>query len=98
MIKLSRTASCDGSAENLCEEQDGEVGSTKDRHYYDSSCLYEQPSGTVSKELVSLTRDLWMWCLERDIHIQTQHLPGIMNEVADMELRSMKDRLDWKLD
>ena len=53
--------------------------------------------GTVSKELVSLTRDLWMWCLERNIHIQAQHLPGIMNDVADRELRSMKDRSDWKL-
>ena len=32
--------------------------------------------GTVSKELVSLTRKLWMWCLEKNIHIQAQHLPG----------------------
>ena len=24
--------------------------------------------GTVSKELVSLTRKLWMWCLEVNIH------------------------------
>ena len=54
--------------------------------------------GTVSKELVSLTRDLWMWCLERNIHIQAQHLPGVLNLTADMESRSMKDRSDWKLD
>ena len=53
---------------------------------------------TVSKELVSLTRDLWMWCLERNIHIQAQYLPGILNHSADMESRSMKDRSDWKLD
>ena len=52
----------------------------------------------MSKELVSLTRDLWMWCLERNIHIQAQYLPGIMNDVADRESRSMKDRSDWKLD
>ena len=54
--------------------------------------------GTVSKELVALTRDLWMWCLERNIHIQAQHLPGVLNQVADMESRSMRDRSDWKLD
>ena len=55
--------------------------------------------GTVSKELVSLTRDLWMWCLERNIHIQAQHLPGVdlLNHRADAESRSMKDRSDWKL-
>ena len=39
-----------------------------------------------------------MWCLERNIHIQAQYLPGVMNQVADMESRSMKDRSDWKLD
>ena len=39
-----------------------------------------------------------MWCLERNIHIQAQHLPGVLNQVADMESRSMRDRSDWKLD
>ena len=54
--------------------------------------------GTVSKELISLTRDLWMWCLERNIHIQAQYLPGVLNQAADRESRSMKDRSDWSLD
>ncbi len=39
-----------------------------------------------------------MWCLERNIHIQAQHLPGIQNCIADRESRSMRDRSDWKLD
>lgn len=54
--------------------------------------------GTVSKNLVSLTRKLWMWCLERNIHIQAQHLPGVLNCIADSESRCMKDRSDWRLD
>ena len=54
--------------------------------------------GTVSKELISLTRDLWMWCPERNIYIQAQYLPGVMNQAADRESRSMKDRSDWSLD
>ena len=54
--------------------------------------------GTVSKNLVSLTREPWMWCLERNIHIQAQHLPGRLNQLADQESREMKDRSDWKLD
>ncbi len=53
--------------------------------------------GTVSKNLVCLTRDLWMWCLERNIHIQAQHLPGVQNCTADRESRSVRDRSDWKL-
>ena len=54
--------------------------------------------GTVSKELISLTWDLWMWCLERIIHIQAQYLPGVMNQTAIRESRSMRDRSDWSLD
>ena len=54
--------------------------------------------GTVSKELVALTRDLWLWCLERNIHITAQYLPGKQNVIADAESRTMKDRSDWKLD
>ena len=53
--------------------------------------------GTVSKELVILTKDLWMWCLERNIHITAQHLPGAQNTIADAESRSSVDRTDWKL-
>ena len=54
--------------------------------------------GTVSEELVHLTRDLWMWCLKRNIHIHAQHLPGRLNTVADRESKSIRDRSDWKLD
>ena len=32
--------------------------------------------GTVSKKLVSLARDLWMWCLERNIPYFTVLTPG----------------------
>ena len=54
--------------------------------------------GAVSKTLVTLTKELWMWCLERNIHIQAQHLPGVLNCRADMESRSLKDHSDWSLD
>ena len=53
--------------------------------------------GTASKELVIITRDLWMWCLERDIHIAEVHLPGVLNAVAHTESRQMLDRTDWRL-
>ena len=38
---------------------------------------------TISRELIILARNLWMWCLERNIHIITQHLPGVLNQIAD---------------
>ena len=49
---------------------------------------------TVSPELVDLAKSLWMWCLERNIHITAQHLPG---HIADAESQTMVDWSDWKL-
>ena len=54
--------------------------------------------GTVSRDLVHLTRELWMWALERNIHLIAQHLPGSLNDIADAESRVMRDRSDWMLD
>lgn len=53
--------------------------------------------GTVSQELITLAKELWMWCLERNIHISAQHLPGALNVIADAESRSQRDRSDWML-
>ena len=52
---------------------------------------------TVSRELIVLARNLWMWCLERNIHIIAQHLPAVLNQIADSESRTMIDRTDWQL-
>ena len=54
--------------------------------------------GTVSRDLLLLAKEVWMWALERNIHIKAQHLPGVLNSAADAESRTMKDRSDWKLD
>ena len=53
---------------------------------------------TVSKDVVTLTKDLWMWCLEKNIYISTQHLPWVLNTIADAESRNLRDRSDWMLD
>ena len=53
--------------------------------------------GTVSPELNLLTKQLWLWCLERNISLQATHLAGAQNITADEESRVMKDRTDWML-
>ena len=53
--------------------------------------------GTVSPELVDLAKTLWMWCLERNIYITPQHLPGAQNHIADAKSRTMVELSDWKL-
>ena len=53
--------------------------------------------GTVSLRLSGIVKDLWLWCMNRDITLTAEHLPGVMNTVADEESRVMKDRSDWML-
>jgi len=53
--------------------------------------------GTISRELVNLTKTLWMWFLERNIHITAQHLPGTQNTIVDAESRAQIGKTDWKL-
>lgn len=53
--------------------------------------------GTVSHRLNNIVKELWLWCMNRDITLAAEHLPGVLNEIADEESRVMKDRSDWSL-
>ena len=54
--------------------------------------------GTRSGCLIALTLELWQWCLERNIMISAQHVPGKLNTIADTESRVFNDTSEWKLD
>ena len=53
--------------------------------------------GTVSPDLNRLTKEMWTWCMARQITLTASHLAGSMNVIADEESRVMKDRSDWML-
>lgn len=53
--------------------------------------------GTRSSLLVSLTLEIWEWCLQREILISAQHLPGKDNCIADKESREFHDSSEWKI-
>ena len=53
--------------------------------------------GTPSQTLANRTIALWEWCLENQLKVSAQHLPGIMNVRADRESRILTDFSDWKL-
>jgi len=53
--------------------------------------------GTVSPQLTDLAKDLWMWALSNNIILSAEHIPGVLNNIADAESRSLTDRTDWKL-
>jgi len=38
---------------------------------------------TMSPTLPHMAKTLWLWCMERNISLEAQHLPGVMNSIAD---------------
>lgn len=53
--------------------------------------------GTHFQKLSDLAVRVWQWCLEREIVIHAEHLPGKDNIRADWESRHVKDSSDWML-
>ena len=50
--------------------------------------------GTHSLPLCQLALTIWDWCIQREIFLLAEHLPGKDNVIADQESRSMKDHCD----
>ena len=53
--------------------------------------------GAKSHACDSVAREMWAWCIARNIWISACHIPGIINE-ADRESRVSHDQMEWKLD
>ena len=53
--------------------------------------------GTHSKLLCQLALSLWEWCIQRNLFLIAEHLPGQQNVLADHESRNLKDRCDWMI-
>ena len=51
----------------------------------------------VSPTLSRMAKTLWLWRTERNVSLEAQHLPGVMNSIADRESRAWLDRSEWKL-
>ena len=54
--------------------------------------------GSKSELLNKLSREIWTWCMSRNIWLTVSHLPGSENIVADYASRHFRDDLEWKLD
>ena len=55
--------------------------------------------GTKSPRLIALTKQIFAWCLHRQIRVSAQHLPGKENLTAEFLSRHLRDmyRTDWML-
>ncbi|XP_044130754.1 uncharacterized protein LOC122943828 [Bufo gargarizans] len=54
--------------------------------------------GTRSVVLTHLAKDFWEFCLDRNISVVAEYLPGLHNTLADWSSRYISDSSDWKLD
>jgi len=53
--------------------------------------------GARSKDLMTVTKQLWDYCLSRQILLTAEYLPGVLNSIADEQSRSFMDRSNWML-
>ena len=53
--------------------------------------------GVHSWEVCQIAIKMWNWCLERQLTISAEHLPGSQNVTADFESRNKKDPSEWEL-
>ena len=54
--------------------------------------------GTRSSKLVGITLELWQFCLDRQIFLSAEYLPGKLNTGADRLSRIAPEVSDWQLD
>ena len=54
--------------------------------------------GSHSLHCNALTRDMWLWCIDKGIWLSAAHLPGSQNIQADRASRIFHDQTEWKLD
>ena len=57
----------------------------------------QRMGGTRSVPLLKVAQELWDFCLQRNILLSAEHLPGHLNVEADWESRNISDSSDWRL-
>lgn len=57
----------------------------------DGSGLCKPVGGTRSQPLNTLALEMWEWCLQRNIWMKAEYLPGLQNQTADWESRHFHD-------
>ena len=55
--------------------------------------------GTSRSDCCNLSaKEIWEWCIARDIGLSVVHIPGKQNLVADFESRRNQREAEWRLD
>ena len=62
-----------------------------------TSCAYINKFGGKTAELDEIAREIWLWCVDKGIHLSAAHFLGKMNQEADELSRVFNDDLEWSL-
>lgn len=65
----------------------------------DNSCTVSYLShmgGIRSEQCNTLAKEIWIWCMNRNIWLSATHVPGSEND-ADFESRNFNENVEWKL-
>ena len=82
--QLFRTSGSSPSSEMLCQGQIQSDNPSQDgQHKTISRNIHQQV--TISLDLNHLAKEQWLRCMERNILLKAQHLPGVLNTIADDE-------------
>ncbi len=53
--------------------------------------------GVKSTSCNEMAKKIWHWCIHRNIWISVEHLPGILNVIADFKSRNFNEGTEWQL-
>ena len=76
--KLSQTSGWGICCRDLCERQSSNASLFVNGEF-DCHPFHKQDGGIKSPVLACLALDLWEWCLQHNILIEAQYLPGVLN-------------------
>ena len=53
--------------------------------------------GVHLRECHAIAKDIWQWCIDKQIWLTAAHIPGTKNVEADRESRYFSDNKEWMI-
>lgn len=60
-------------------------------------CYINAMGGVRSPKCNDIAKQIWAWCIERNIWLSAAHIAGVKNVEADEASRVFNDRIEWEL-
>ena len=60
-------------------------------------CYLNARGGSKSEKCDILAKEIWSWCIDKNIFISAEHIAGILNTEADFLSRNLQDNAEWSL-